>query len=71
MIIPWQSLSSDALNGLIEEFVSREGTEYGEEEVPLTAKVAAVIRQLEAGEVAIVFDADDGTTSVLPVKDLG
>ncbi len=54
--VPWSALSPDALLGVIEEFVTREGTEYGEGEVPLATKVEQVRRQLERGEVLIFFD---------------
>ena len=69
-IIPWQELSPEALSGLVEEFVSREGTEYGEEEVSLADKVREVIAQLEAGTVVAVFDIEVGSASVVPVNDL-
>jgi uncharacterized protein len=53
---------------VLEAFVLREGTEYGEHDVPLDTKVAQVLRQLERGEAQIVFDP--GTESVtLVVKD--
>lgn len=32
MIIPWQQLTADTLNNLIESFVLREGTDYGKDE---------------------------------------
>lgn len=35
MMVPWDQLSAEALRGLIEEFVTRDGTDYGEVEVPL------------------------------------
>ena len=54
--IPWQQLSAQALRGVIEEFVTREGTEYGARDVELAAKVAQVHRQLERGEVRLFFD---------------
>ena len=69
-IIPWQELSSEALSGLVEEFVSREGTEYGEEEVSLADKVREVIAQLEAGTVVAVFDIAGGSASIGPVNNL-
>jgi uncharacterized protein len=66
--IPHDQLSPDALRGVLEAFVLREGTEYGEHDVPLDTKVAQVLRQLERGEAQIVFDP--GTESVtLVVKD--
>jgi uncharacterized protein len=42
MIIPHRLLSPDALRGLIEAFVTREGTDYGAQEVPLATKVGRV-----------------------------
>ncbi|MDU3718311.1 MAG: YheU family protein, partial [Klebsiella michiganensis] len=40
MIIPWQDLDPETLDNLIESFVLREGTDYGEHERSLTDKVA-------------------------------
>jgi len=57
VIIPYQQISPEALDGLIEDFVTRDGTDYGMEEVSLDAKVEQVRRQLKAGTVVIVFDA--------------
>ena len=54
--VPHESLSADALRGVIESFVLREGTEYGAHDVGLDAKVAAVRRQLDRGEAQILFD---------------
>lgn len=63
--IPWRSLSTDALLGVLEEFVTREGTEYGEREVPLVTKVAQIRRQLERGEAVIFFDDTTGGCQLL------
>ena len=54
--IPHTELSAEALRGVIEAFVLREGTEYGERDVSLEQKVRDVQRQLDAGEAQIVFD---------------
>lgn len=69
MIIPYQQLSADALQGLIEEFITREGTDYGWDEIPLDAKVAQVRRQIEKGEVVIVFDSATESVSLLTRHD--
>jgi uncharacterized protein YheU (UPF0270 family) len=57
IVIPHRELSDSALRGVLESFVLREGTDYGEREVSLDQKVAQVLRQLERGEAHIVFDA--------------
>lgn len=62
--IPWQSLSTPALEGLIEEFVTRDGTEYGPMEVSLARKVEQVKRQLAQGVVYVSFDPESGTASL-------
>ena len=57
IVIPHGELSADALRGVLESFVLREGTDYGEREFSLEQKVAHVLRQLERGEAQIIFDA--------------
>ena len=63
--IPYEALSAAALRGVIESFVLREGTDYGEREVPLEWKVAAILRQLERGEVQIVFDCASQSVDIV------
>ena len=70
ILVPWDRLSATALTSVIEEFVTREGTEYGAHDVPLHTKVAQVRRQLEKGEVVVVFDAKTETVSLAPKRDL-
>ena len=65
MIIPYQQISPEALQGLIEEFITREGTDYGEVEFSLAQKVKQVEQQLARGEIAIVFDLATESVSIL------
>jgi len=65
MEIPHQQLSTQALQTLVEEFVSRDGTDYGNVEISLEEKTTQVIRLLDSGEVVILFDtATEGFTIV-------
>ena len=59
-----------ALEGLIQEFVTREGTDYGLREYTLQEKVQSVRRQLERGEVVIAFDLEHGTATLLARTEL-
>ena len=68
LVIPHTELSADALRGVIESFVLREGTDYGSHEYSLDQKVAHVLRQLQRGEAQIVFDPDSESVDVIPVK---
>lgn len=65
MEIPHRKLSEEALRGIVESFVLREGTDYGERDFPLETKVGAVMRQLDRGEAVIVFDTNTGTADVV------
>lgn len=69
MIIPYEQISSDALQGLIEEFITREGTDYGEEEIPLSVKVKQIQQLLRRGEVVVVFDTASESVSILTRRD--
>lgn len=61
-----RALSADALRGLIEEFVSREGTDYGEREKSFEDKVRDVERQLESGEALIMYDLVEESANIVP-----
>lgn len=63
--VPYQELSPDALRGLVEEFVTRDGTDYGLHERNLEDRVRDVLRQLERGEVKIVFDPDSESVNLV------
>ena len=54
--IPHEALSADALRGVIESFVLREGTEYGARDFTLDEKVAQVMQQLRRREARVLFD---------------
>ncbi|WP_163337883.1 YheU family protein [Desulfopila sp. IMCC35008] len=67
--IPYDQLSQEALDGVIEEFVTRNGTDYGEAEIPLGTKIAQVLKQLKSKEAFIVFDHNSETTTILHKDD--
>jgi len=64
-VVPHGQLSALALRGLVEEFVTRDGTDYGDVETSLEQKVAALMRQLERGHAVIVHDGESRTTSIV------
>ncbi|MBT7717776.1 MAG: YheU family protein [Halieaceae bacterium] len=56
--VPLNRLSGDVLQALLEEFASRDGTDYGAVELTLEQKAGNLRRQLEREEVAILFDTE-------------
>ncbi len=63
--VPYGELSPEALQGLAEAFVLREGTEYGEHSYSLEQKVQHVIGQLERGEAVIVCESNSGAVDIV------
>jgi len=70
LIIPFEELSPEALQGVIEEFVTRDGTDYGESEIPLDTKVQQVLNQLHAGKVTIAFDQTTESCNIVQSGDI-
>lgn len=68
--VPLDRLSAEALRGIVEEVVTREGTDYGHAAPTLEEKVEQVLRQIRSGEAAIVFDPATETTTVVLREDL-
>jgi len=66
--VDYRDLSPQALRGLIEEFVSREGTDYGLREMSFETKVRDVERQLESGEARIVFDVLQESANIVRAR---
>jgi hypothetical protein len=63
--VPYADLSADLLHAVIESFVLREGTDYGEREFSLEDKVARVISQLKKGEAKIIFDPESQSVTIV------
>jgi uncharacterized protein YheU (UPF0270 family) len=63
--IPPSALSEEALRGLIEEFVTRAGTDYGAVERTIEEKIADVRRQLSRGEAKIVYDPESDSANIV------
>ena len=67
--IPYDQLSPGALHGLLDEFVTRDGTDYGAVEIPVETKIAQVLAQLRSGKAVIVFDQETESWTILRSDD--
>jgi uncharacterized protein len=65
VVVPYTELSAELLHAVIESFVLREGTDYGEREIPLQEKVARVVGQLRRGEARILFDPQSESVTIV------
>jgi uncharacterized protein YheU (UPF0270 family) len=70
VIIPHEKLSPQALRGLIEEVVTRNGTDNGYIQATLEQNVAMVMAQLHRREVAVVYDESTRTANIVSTQDL-
>ncbi len=67
--IPAAAVSAEALDGIIESFITREGTDYGAAEISHDSKVERVRKQLERGDIKIVFDPDSESVTLMTKTD--
>ena len=65
VLVPYTELAPDLLHAVVESYVLREGTDYGEREFSLAEKVAHVIGRLERGEAQIVFDPESASVGIV------
>lgn len=63
--VPFDQLAPETLRRVLEEYVSREGTDYGDGDFTMDGKCAAVLRQLRKGEAIIVFDLATETMDIV------
>jgi uncharacterized protein YheU (UPF0270 family) len=68
--IPFQQLKEDVLDAIIESFVLREGTDYGEYEYSLADKKSQLLRQICRGEVVIIYEEATETCNLLHKESL-
>ena len=67
--VPWQKLSEDALLGLIEEFITRDGTDYGLRELSLNEKTDQAMQRIKNHSILIVFDETSELCQLIDARD--
>ncbi|WP_299591601.1 YheU family protein [uncultured Microbulbifer sp.] len=70
MIIPHSQLDPETLQNLLEEYATRDGTDYGEREMSLESKVANLRRQLESKVVVIWFEPGEESVNLILAEDI-
>ena len=67
MEIPHNQIPEQTLLAIIEEFISREGTDYGHREYTLDEKVEKVKSQLLNGKIKLMFDSETSSCNLVKV----
>lgn len=69
LVIPFAELEKETLQTLLEEMVTRDGTDYGAVEIPTAQKVTQAVRELQAGRVLLCYDNETQTCNLLPAEE--
>ncbi len=64
--VPRQRLAADVLRALLEEYASRDGTDYGAREMSLEEKVAALEAQLQRSELRLLYEMESEQWDLVP-----
>jgi uncharacterized protein YheU (UPF0270 family) len=69
MIIPPTLIDKDTLTNILEEFITREGTDYGEQELSLNQKIARLRPQIMDGTVLLFYSEEFATIRLINKQD--
>ena len=64
--VPFEQLEQETLERLIEEFVTRDGTNWGDLDGALEKKIGQVMQQLRNKKAKVVFDLTSQTANIIP-----
>lgn len=65
MIIPPEKLTVESIRAIVESVITREGTDYGQEELSLDEKVNSLMPQVLSGEVLISYEEETESVNLL------
>ena len=68
--VPYEQIQLETLRGLVEEFITRDGTFYGKKEMTMEQKIDMVMGQLKSGEATISWDRYVQTSNIVLKKDI-
>ena len=68
IVIPVAELSKDALLGVVDAFILREGTDYGHRDITIDEKRQRVIGMLGSGKAKIIFYAENDHIDIVLVE---
>ena len=66
--VPYQQLDPETLRRMIQDFVSRDGADWGDLGCALEDKVDQVLRQLQRKQVKVVFDLRSQTANIVACR---
>ena len=70
MLIPYQQLDEITLNNLIEQYILREGTDYGEVEFSLQEKTQQILLQIKNKDIHIIYSELEESVTLISNHEL-
>ncbi|MEL0614342.1 YheU family protein [Marinomonas arenicola] len=70
-LIPYDSLESETLMTILDDIVSREGTDYGDYDLSAEQKRQQAVAALKGGQAVLLFDTESETIKMVPKDTLG
>ena len=64
-LIPFDSLDPDTLANVLNDIVSRDGTDYGDYDLSSEQKREQALRALKSGEAVLLFDTESETIQLV------
>jgi uncharacterized protein YheU (UPF0270 family) len=64
--VPYQQIDPETLRRMIQEFVTRDGSDWAETGCALEDKVEQVLQQLKNKQIKVVFDLKTQTANLVP-----
>lgn len=65
-LIPYDSLASETLMTILDDIVSREGTDYGDYDLSAEQKHQQAMNALKGGQAVLLFDTESETIKMVP-----
>jgi uncharacterized protein len=69
-LIPYDSLAPDTLDTILDDIVSRDGTDYGDYDLSVAQKRDQALRALRSGDAVLLFDTESETIKMIPKSEL-
>jgi len=69
-LIPYDSLAPDTLETILDDIVSRDGTDYGVYELSVAQKRQQALQSLKKGEAVLLFDTESETIKMVRKEDM-
>ena len=63
--VPYLDINPETLRNMIEEFVTRDGADWGDAGGSMEAKIKQVLRQFEAGKIKVVYDLTSQSANIV------